>query len=148
MFKHAHEMAWPARALIREHSNSFELVHSVSQNPEPVARLLLLSWRWASALSRSEEALAIAPTPCTHTNEGNSFEHDKNINKLMTAVVSGPEPEQKELNLVVVIWRYIWFQCVGLTNKKIYIYMWSIRQEQIYHKYKNITALAQNTKHP
>lgn len=62
--KHVHWSAcdlWPARALMREHSNSLELVHSVSQKPEPIGRLLLLSWRWASALSRSGEALAIAP---------------------------------------------------------------------------------------
>lgn len=69
---------WPARALMREHSNSLELVHSVSQNPEPSGRLLLLSWRWASALSRSGEALAIAPNTLKHPNKCRSHWHRRN----------------------------------------------------------------------
>lgn len=57
---------------MREHSNSLELVHSVSQNPELIGRLLLLSWRWASALSRSGEALAIAPDALKYAEEKNA----------------------------------------------------------------------------
>lgn len=77
---------WPAKALMREHSNSFELVHSVSQNPEPIGRLLLFSWRWASALSRSGEALAIAPNTLEHYIYTcyTSFQVQRNhINQLM-----------------------------------------------------------------
>lgn len=61
----------PAKALMREHSNSLELVTSVSQCPELLARrvLLLLSWRWASALSRSVEALAIAPISLNNSTD-------------------------------------------------------------------------------